>query len=68
MLCEECKFWEAEQGNPAVGHCHRHAPRSTSVAPTRESKVIPTVWPRTGAGDWCGEWEAKVEVEPEVSY
>ena len=62
MKCETCKFWEEGK---ETGWCHRHAPSSVIVGPTEGERPMNTVWPRTGAQEWCGEWTAKVEVEPE---
>ncbi|PPE72715.1 hypothetical protein C3942_16840 [Solimonas fluminis] len=44
--CSECAFWCRGQGQ-----CRRHAPRVT-----RSAGVTESIWPRTGAGDWCGDW------------
>jgi len=63
--CRSCKFWHPTQArDPAdptrvlmvtdaaqatIGQCRR-------FAPTPGSPVVLGDWPKTNAGDWCGEW------------
>lgn len=62
MYCETCKFWEQDKSS---GWCHRYAPRARIMDPTEEKRPMDTLWPRTRSEEWCGEWQAKVEVEAE---
>ncbi len=51
--CKTCRHWQvsADQSN---GICRRNAPITTAVA-TTTGDVLKTVWPSTGAQDYCGE-------------
>jgi hypothetical protein len=62
MKCDTCKFWEEGR---EIGSCHRHAPKPVVVGHMEGQRPMDTVWPRTSREEWCGEWTAKVEVEPE---
>jgi len=68
MYCGECKFWEAEKEQSTLGRCRRHAPKTITNGLSEKHVAVTTVWPLTTDQDWCGEWSAKVEVEPGVSY
>lgn len=59
--CSTCKFWEppSTQTAPAAGEevlrappgrCHFHAPMVLTQA------NLQTMWPRTYAADWCGQY------------
>ena len=59
--CSTCKFWEPPSAPPVVraaeeearpGRCHYNAPIVLDRVGER------TVWPRTYAGDWCGQYAA----------
>jgi hypothetical protein len=61
--CENCKYWAEKSVIEKLGHCQKYAPRSTLRSPLKGTEALDTVWPRTRADDWCGEWQAKVELD-----
>ena len=60
-ICRNCKYWQATDKNVDLGYCHRYAPRPVAVSPLAETSNMDAVWPRTGADEWCGEGDPKVE-------
>lgn len=60
--CDACLHWrpdpESFPGEPE-GQCHRHAPRPMLLAVVEESQPEDelVLWPRTYAGEFCGEWQ-----------
>ncbi|MBS0319570.1 MAG: hypothetical protein JSR18_03445 [Proteobacteria bacterium] len=53
--CQECQFFESQNGAASVqGLCRRHAP---SLSPLNAKPyMIEGVWPTVRTDDWCGEW------------
>jgi len=62
MLCRTCKFWQEDSQS---GWCRRNAPKAMIFNPVEEKRPMDTIWPRTKAEEWCGEWQPKVDVEAE---
>lgn len=63
--CSTCRFAE-----PAVGDdellrldCHRYPPQVFEGAPLNGEGTALQARPTVGAGDWCGEYVAKPEVD-----
>jgi hypothetical protein len=55
--CENCDFWDKTQD--ILGICRRDPPK-----PNPEGEYC--LWPITAPGDWCGEFEPRMdEDEPE---
>lgn len=73
--CGNCMFFVPEKKDRSSprGECHRNSPLGHAfVGPPRQNPLDPNrldvsvdtlgYWPRTGTGDWCGEYrEAMVE-------
>lgn len=63
-FCMTCSFWTQTKiegpgvpgipGSPALGECKRYAPRPSVGTGHRH-----VLWPLTGPGEFCGEWEAR---------
>lgn len=62
--CATCANWmpessatpqSQESALPSLGECHRYAPRPLILA-LEAATDAQLVWPRTRAGDVCGEW------------
>jgi len=49
--CSSCKFFDAEDGNTALGLCRHNPPISQ---PTGETAGM---WPKVNAMHWCGHFE-----------
>ena len=58
FTCSNCCFWKPYQTpaskpvRPTDGNCRRHAPR---LQFSRHTDDTSSVWPPTGAEDWCGD-------------
>lgn len=48
--CKTCRFWESADLDGDDGRCHYNAP------PLRSVFGAPTMWPKTGSRDWCGQY------------
>ena len=59
--CQTCKFWKKTGDTPLLGVCRKYAPRATAMDPLSGIENLDVIWPRTGPGDWCGEWENRAE-------
>jgi hypothetical protein len=59
--CLNCKFWDGKiseyTDDHCMGHCHRHAPIITVIAPFRHEPAFPF----TSGRDWCGDFERQKE-------
>lgn len=53
MTCETCRYWTP--GQPNGDECRRRAPVATGGMHCPEY----TMFPRTSAEMWCGEYAAK---------
>lgn len=56
--CRTCRFWRQTQldaRGPDWGECRRMPP---ALPPIDQEKLLHVgIWPHTGGGDWCGEWQ-----------
>lgn len=52
--CSTCRFWTGAS-------CRRFPPIVTAVADAYQPKwpITQTNWPKTEAGEWCGEWKTR---------
>src|SRR5262245_50110983 len=60
--CDTCRFWHIQ-----TRECHRHAPVLTleiGLRTARRGDATAGVWPRTQAGEWCGEWAMRTDQLP----
>ena len=61
-VCESCSYWESSgttgsYGEEVYGFCHRFAPRPIVVLPDEFGSKRPiSLWAKTAAIDWCGEY------------
>ena len=56
ILCESCRFWDADQElskRSYDGKCRKRAPIPITIG--EEDPIA--CWPQTTAEDWCGEAE-----------
>jgi hypothetical protein len=63
MKCDTCKFWDQENVVTSAGLCRRYGPRPAERPPLEKPEVMDVGWPMTTGEDWCGEWEAKIEMQ-----
>jgi hypothetical protein len=52
--CSSCDNWLSTEG--ASGECRSHAPQ-TVVVQVGDTTNFETLFPKTIASDWCGEFE-----------
>lgn len=68
VICENCWYWETiTTGREVRGFCKRHAPIVVTSPPDSgsfASLTTTTLWPRTVAEDWCGDFTLKQEMAP----
>jgi hypothetical protein len=52
--CAACRFWQPPKEPPpgGPGECRRQSPRAVQTKPDHWKSV----WPRTWAQDWCGQF------------
>lgn len=55
-VCAKCAHWNST--GKEEGECRRQPPQAISFKINDEVK-FETRFPRTAAGDWCGEFSAK---------
>lgn len=57
--CGNCRFWE--QYSPPKGECRRYPPMIVvgQVYCDGKESLENGIWPHTGQGAWCGEWQQK---------
>ena len=53
--CKLCEYWETD-GEHSAGECRRATPSDSGQ------------WPTTQAGDWCGEYCYKINMERDVPH
>ena len=77
MHCKDCRFWLAEgfsaeaiadDVESELGDCRRHAPQPVLgyFGDDGEARELAAYWPLTLATEWCGEFEAKQQLQPGV--
>jgi len=53
-VCHNCFFWIYDNSG-GDGFCHRHSPK---LKVDRHNNIdCYGSWPKTGRGDFCGDWE-----------
>lgn len=65
--CGTCRFWVSDGGEDSnmelVGECRSSAPVRINLDLPEEDRFLSNqyraIWPETGEGDWCGEWQGK---------
>jgi hypothetical protein len=68
--CKNCRFWTVSKfvavpySDETCGECHRNAPRAVTLSCHDTTHSIQ--WIETFGGDWCGEWEVKLQVMENV--
>lgn len=66
--CDACRYWWQEKVRRTAagwGQCRRMPP---SLPSDREDKLkLVGIWPETEADDWCGEWQARDDIESDRS-
>lgn len=58
--CKECKWWSGNRKTDeclTYGDCRLKSPHVVQMGEISTGLEHDTVWPRTDAWDWCGEWE-----------
>lgn len=49
--CSVCQYWRADNDQEVTGDCRRKPPTVVTIGFKTN-----TQWPKTQAGDWCGEF------------
>ena len=60
--CCNCRFWRRagrDGPGPDWGHCKRMPPVLPEI--DDDKMVHVGIWPSTEAGDWCGEWQLRLQ-------
>lgn len=63
--CKNCRFWQKvarTRMGALQGEC-RINPPSVFPGPEFQADRV-TLWPRTGADEWCGRFQAKTTSKP----
>ncbi|GAG68882.1 unnamed protein product [marine sediment metagenome] len=55
--CEDCRFWDRDVQLIGAKRLCRKNPPTTTIKDDKDG--INSLWPRTSAGDWCGEFQKK---------
>ena len=71
MKCEDCKYFEpitdCDGNDDVVGECRRNTPLLRAFVLSDNDKYKlgkDAIWPEVLTDDWCGEFEAKIDVIP----
>jgi hypothetical protein len=59
--CQNCKFWEGNNGPEEFGECRYDAPRIAVTSGVPDEPYFGW-WPRTHQDEWCGRWMAVPEL------
>jgi hypothetical protein len=54
-ICGDCRHWEIDEDETALGECRRYAPRAAVVSEI-DGAIHEAWWPLTWHHEWCSEW------------